>query len=55
MAIRDLWILSVAMEPKMSALPPKADIRLCDYHARFGAISRSPITYRVKLPKRIGC
>jgi hypothetical protein len=24
MAIRDLWNLSVALEPKMSALPPKS-------------------------------
>jgi hypothetical protein len=26
MPIRDLWMLRVALEPKMSALPPKAAI-----------------------------
>jgi hypothetical protein len=30
MAIRDLRSLRVALEPKMSALPPIADIRQCD-------------------------
>ena len=36
MAIRDLRSLSVALEPKMSALPPKADIRQREWHVRFG-------------------
>ena len=35
MAIRDLRSLSVALEPKMSALPPKADIRGANRNVRF--------------------
>jgi hypothetical protein len=42
MAIRDLRSLSVALEPKMSALPPKADMKwqftnLWNLSVRFGA------------------
>ena len=36
MAIRDLRSLSVALPPKMSALPPKADIGERGHDVRFG-------------------
>ena len=39
MAIRDLRSLSVALEPKMSALPPKADIGCRCWNVRFGPIA----------------
>ena len=39
MAIRDLRNLSVALPPKMSALPPKADIGERGHDVRFGPIA----------------
>ena len=39
MAIRDLQSLSVALEPKMSALPPKADIRRINTTTGVGRLS----------------
>ena len=43
MAIRDLRSLSVALEPKMSAITPKADIRQAIWNVRKVSESRYPI------------
>ena len=55
MAIRDLRSLSVALESKMSALPPKADTRDCGVDVRLGPEADSIATAGLQPMQRYWC